>query len=163
MESRGGKAMEMRWLWWGRENNRNVVVVEEGKVWKCGGGGSGVGGGKTIEMWWRWWWRGNNRNVVAVVVVGGGTIQMWWWREYKRSVVAVVVEVVEGNNRNVVVVEGKQLKCGGGGRKKTIEMWWCWWRENNWNVVAVVLGESVYILLLRSWHELVLFCLRKIL
>ena len=39
-------------------NNRNVVAVEvvlveeEGKQWKCGGGGW-----KTIEMWcWRWWW-----------------------------------------------------------------------------------------------------------
>ena len=32
----------------------------------------------------------------------------------------------------VVVVEGKQLKCGGdgsggGGGGKTIEMWWWWW------------------------------------
>ena len=29
-----------------------VVVVVEGKQFKCGGGG---GGGKTIEMW-RWWY-----------------------------------------------------------------------------------------------------------
>ena len=27
-------------------NNRNAVVVEEGKTWKC----SGVGGGKTVQM-----------------------------------------------------------------------------------------------------------------
>ena len=35
-----------------------------------------------------------------------------------------------GNNGNevFVVVEGKQLKCGGvGGGGKTIEMWWRWW------------------------------------
>ena len=54
-------------IWWG-ENNRNVVavvVLVEGKQWKCGGG-DGVG--ITIEMWW-WWWRKNNRNVVAVAVV----------------------------------------------------------------------------------------------
>ena len=40
------------------------------------------------------------------------------------------------NNRNVVVVEGKQQKCGGCGGK-TIEMWWLWLRENNRNVVVV--------------------------
>ena len=40
--------------------------------------------------------------------------------------------MVEENNRNVVAVEGKQLKCDGGGvgdggGKKTIELWWWWW------------------------------------
>ena len=50
-------------------NNRNVVamevvlVEEEGKQWKCGGGGW-----KTIEMWcWRWW-------------------QWWWWWWWRRMV-----------------------------------------------------------------------------
>ena len=40
-----------------------VVVVVEGKQWKCGGGGGG-GGGKTIKMRRR---RENNRNVAVVV------------------------------------------------------------------------------------------------
>ena len=50
-------------------NNRNVVAVEvvlveeEGKQWKCGGGGW-----KTIEMWcwrwWRWWWWWRRRKTI---------------------------------------------------------------------------------------------------
>ena len=59
------------------ENNRNVVAVEvvlveeEGKQWKCGGGV----GWKTIEMWcWRWWW--------------------WWWWWWRRRMVEE-----EENNR----------------------------------------------------------------
>ena len=71
-------------IWWG-ENNRNVVavvVLVEGKQWKCGGG-DGVG--ITIEMWWRrwWWWRRK-------------TIEMWWWcwKKNNRNVVAVAVVVV---------------------------------------------------------------------
>ena len=56
-------------------------------------------------------------------------IEMWWrwWRENDRNVVAMV--------------EGKQYKCGGGG--KMIEMWCWWWRENNRNVVAVVEVKTI--------------------
>ena len=45
-----------------------MVVMVEGKQYKCGGGGGG-GGGKTIEMWRLWWWRRreNNRNVAVVI------------------------------------------------------------------------------------------------
>ena len=87
-----------------------------------------------------------------------------------RNVVAVVV---------VVVVEGKQWKYGGGGGGggeggKTIEMWWQWWwcwRRKTiefYGLKTYINAQhsnlfSVYILLLRSWHELALFCLRKIL
>ena len=43
----------------------------------------------------------------------------------------------------MVVVEGKQWKCGdGGGGGKTIEMWWRW--ENNRNVAVVVYSLIIY-------------------
>ena len=86
--------------------------------------------------------------------------------------VAVVVVVV-------VVVKAKQLRCGGsgGGGKKTVEMWWWWWwwwwswgrkTIEFYGLKTSINGEdstsfSVYMLLLRSSHELVLFCLQKIL
>ena len=61
--------------------------------------------------------------------------------ENNGNVVVVVVEVMEKNDGNVVVV-GEE--------------------ENNGNDAKHATIFSVYILLLRSSHELVLFCLRKI-
>ena len=63
-----------------------MVVVVEGKQWKCGGGGGG--GGETIEM--RWWlcWRENSRNEVVM--------------EKSRHVLVVVIE---GNNE-----KGEEIK-----------------------------------------------------
>ena len=43
--------------------------MEEGRQWKCSGGG----GGKTIEIQWLWRWE-DNRNIV--VVEEGKTVEM---------------------------------------------------------------------------------------
>ena len=43
-----GKTIEIQW-WWRREDNRNAVM-EEGRQWKCSGGGDG----KTKEIQWLW-------------------------------------------------------------------------------------------------------------
>ena len=50
------------------------------------------------------------------------------------------ITYISSRKEAVVVVEGKQWKCGGSGGGKTIKIWrwwWCWCRENNRNVVVV--------------------------
>ena len=98
-------------------------------------------------------------------------------------VCSLLLTVVDEKNSKCGGGGEKQWKCGGGGGGgrggKTIMWWWRWWRNTigkwwEWrktiefyNLQDYINAHyatifSVYILLLRSWHELVLFRLRKI-
>ena len=126
-----GKTMEM-WRRSKSKDNGNLVVLTDERPWKCGGGNGGGRQwnwvvGKTMGMW-RWWKRKDIGNLVVLtddVVAaveerqwkcgggngGGTTTEMW--RRWKRK----------DNGNLVVLTDERQRKCGGGGRKKTMEIW----------------------------------------
>ena len=96
-----------------------AVMVEEDngtgwqeRQWECGGGGrKDIGNlvvltdAVVVAVEERQWKCGGGNG-------GGTTTEMWrWWKR-------------KDNGNLVVLTDERQRKCGAGGRKKTMEIWW---------------------------------------